>query len=159
MKVAAVTTAPTTTRLFQPKLVDRCSQSEIVKFLEHRLFGLRSSTDSNDLDLNNQKILWLQSIFQFERTVTDLNQPPYCKINLLIALSYCLHSLLMLLFTWLKIDLLDKFTHVEKSKIEQLHFNMSKNKGRFYLCILLHKLKCYQYMKGRIFPNWNILNE
>ena len=43
MKVAA-TTAPTTTRLFQPKLVDRCSQSEIVKFLEHRLFRLRSST-------------------------------------------------------------------------------------------------------------------
>ena len=29
----------------------------------------------NALILNNQKILWLPSIFQFERTVTDLNHP------------------------------------------------------------------------------------
>ena len=29
----------------------------------------------NDLDLNNQKILWLPSIFQFERTVHNLNHP------------------------------------------------------------------------------------
>ena len=29
----------------------------------------------NALDLNIQKILWLQSIFQFERTVHNLNHP------------------------------------------------------------------------------------
>jgi hypothetical protein len=29
----------------------------------------------NVLDLNNQKILWLPSIFQFERTETNLNHP------------------------------------------------------------------------------------
>ena len=29
----------------------------------------------NALDLNNQKILWLPSIFQFERTVHNLNHP------------------------------------------------------------------------------------
>ena len=29
----------------------------------------------NDLDLNNQKILCLPSIFQFERTVHNLNHP------------------------------------------------------------------------------------
>ena len=29
----------------------------------------------NDLDLNNQKILWLPSIYQFERTGTNLDHP------------------------------------------------------------------------------------
>jgi hypothetical protein len=29
----------------------------------------------NALDLNNQKKLWLPSIFQFERTVHNLNHP------------------------------------------------------------------------------------
>jgi hypothetical protein len=29
----------------------------------------------NVLDLNNQKILWLPSIYQFERTGTNLNHP------------------------------------------------------------------------------------
>ena len=36
----------------------------------------------NDLDLNNQKILWLPSIYQFERTGTNLNHaPPLQKSN------------------------------------------------------------------------------
>jgi hypothetical protein len=29
----------------------------------------------NALDLNNQKILWLPSIYEFERTGTNLNHP------------------------------------------------------------------------------------
>ena len=35
----------------------------------------------NVLDLNNQKILWLPSIYQFERTGTNLNHPKLWGTN------------------------------------------------------------------------------
>ena len=38
----------------------------------------------NALDLNNQKILWLPSIYQFERTATNLNHPICTRYHLRI---------------------------------------------------------------------------
>ena len=39
----------------------------------------------NALDLNNQKTLRMPSIYQFDRTVTDLNHPGLCNL-----LSICI---------------------------------------------------------------------
>ena len=45
----------------------------------------------DDLDLKNQKILWLPSIFQFERTGTNLNHPSLVTDNGNILLYLLIH--------------------------------------------------------------------
>ena len=60
----------------------------------------------NVLDLNNQKILWLPSIYQFERTGTNLNHPNvhFCIVHTHL-LKMCLCYILPTMYAYFLFDL------------------------------------------------------